>query len=74
MFERELTPEEIKRQDKVDNMIMELIVRCAPPDAIIDWDIELIGQVRDALWGIIVEQLNLMTSYAFYPYIPLMRD
>jgi hypothetical protein len=59
---------ETERQDCVDNLIFELINAVVPEDVEVDWDIEDIGEIRDVLEGIIVDKLNLMTSYDFYPY------
>jgi hypothetical protein len=66
--EEEFTRKETERQDQVDGMIMEVILRCAPYDAEIDWDIGLIGVVRDAIQEVLVDELKIMTEQEFYPY------
>ncbi|MDO9289891.1 MAG: hypothetical protein Q7T83_13990, partial [Thermodesulfovibrionales bacterium] len=43
----ELTEEQIKRQDSVDNAIYQLIQELNPTADEIRWDIEMIGEVRD---------------------------
>ena len=44
-----LTKKQIERQDFVDNQIFELIQKLLPSSKQIDWDIEAIGAVRDAI-------------------------
>jgi len=44
---KELTSEQIKRQDSVDNAIYHLIQELNPTADEIRWDIEMIGDVRD---------------------------
>jgi len=46
---REFTKKEILRQDFVDNEVFDLINKLLSPTASIDWDIEIIGNVRDAI-------------------------
>jgi hypothetical protein len=60
------TSREEERQDCVDNAIHNLFEELAGEE--IEWDIENISDVRDAIEGVIVDRLNLMTSYDFYPY------
>jgi len=45
----ELTEQQIKRQDFVDNAIFELINELFPSDKEVEWDIEAIGEIRDAI-------------------------
>ena len=45
----ELTKQQIKRQDFVDNVIFELINKLIPSDKKMEWDIEAIGEIRDAI-------------------------
>ena len=44
-----LTKKQIERQDFVDNSIFELINDLLPSDKKIDWDIELIANVRETI-------------------------
>ena len=44
-----LTKQQIKQQDFVDNEIFEMIQRIIPKSKQIDWDIEMIGAIRDVL-------------------------
>lgn len=44
----ELTSEQIKRQDFVDNAIFDLIKTVNPTEKDINWDIEMIGNYKQA--------------------------
>ncbi len=63
-----LTDEQLKRQDFVDNRIFELLSKLSPEPAKPEWDIELIGQIRDSVEDILVDRLKLMSEMEFYPY------
>jgi len=62
----ELTEEQIKRQDSVDNTIYQLIQELNPTADEIRWDIEMIGEVRDVIGDWIVERLKIMDEQGFY--------
>ena len=65
----ELTDEEIKRQDFVDNAIFDMIRALNPTNKEIEWDIEMIGEVRDEISEWIVSRLKLCPEQKFYPFI-----
>lgn len=65
-----LTKQQIERQDFVDNQIFELIQKLLPPSKQIDWDIEAISAVRDAVGEQIVDK-KLMSEMQFYPYLKI---
>jgi len=78
MDSKELTDAQINRQDEVDNDIYNLIINLDPykvegEESKIDWDIQMIGEVRDALFevyrslhpNIPEDELEML----FYPYI-----
>ncbi|MBN1901949.1 hypothetical protein JW926_11560 [Candidatus Sumerlaeota bacterium] len=65
----ELNQNQIMRQDFVDNAIYDLINLINPTSKPIDWDIELIGIVRDSLKSAIVDRLNICNEMEFYPFI-----
>ena len=67
-MEDEFTGRETERQDCVDNAIADLITELIPDDCPFDWDIELIGNVRDAIKEVIVDKMGAMTEQEFYPY------
>ncbi|MBS3917738.1 MAG: hypothetical protein KG012_02505 [Deltaproteobacteria bacterium] len=66
---KELTDKQIDRQDFVDNAIFQLVQRVNPTDKNIEWDIEMIGKVRDVIRQWIVERMTITDELTFYPYI-----
>jgi len=63
-----LTNRDIERQDFVDNTIYELINLINPSVKNIEWDIEIIGEVRDTLNYILTKKLATCSEQEFYPY------
>jgi hypothetical protein len=66
---RQLTSIEISRQDCVDGAIFKLLQSVNPTSQPIEWDIEMIGGIRDTLQEWIVDRLHLCTPNQFYPFI-----
>jgi hypothetical protein len=66
---KELTDKQIDRQDFVDNAIFQLVQRVNSTDKTIEWDIEMIGEVRDVIRQWIVERMKITDEQTFYPYI-----
>lgn len=66
---RELTEKEIRRQDFVDNAIFDFIKELNLSSKTIDWNIEMIGEIRDIVSDWIVNKLKICTEQEFYPYI-----
>lgn len=64
----ELNAQQIERQDFVDNAIFELINELIPSEKEMEWDIEAIGEIRDAIQSLLVEK-GFCTEQDFYPYI-----
>lgn len=64
----ELTEQQIERQDYVDNAIFDLINELIPSDKEMEWNIEVIGEVRDAIQSQLVDR-GFCTEQEFYPYI-----
>ncbi len=64
----ELTNKQIKRQDFVDNRIFELIQKLNPSQIEINWDIEIIGGVRDCIQNLLEEKLAV-SEEDFYPFL-----
>lgn len=62
----ELTEEQIKRQDFVDNAIFELLEIVNPSDIELSWNIEIIGNIRDAIQMEFVKG-KICTAQDFYP-------
>ena len=63
----QLTKKQIERQDYVDNQIFDLIQKLLPPLKKMDWDIETIGIVRDAIQEQVVDKQKIMSERQFYP-------
>jgi hypothetical protein len=83
--EKELTQAQTEQQDAVDdacfNLIRELAGEDVSADDIakgdqggIEWDMELIGIVREAVQEVICDRLKLKTEMEFYPYIESESD
>lgn len=68
------TEQETARQDLVDEQISLLIAALIPDNCNVDWDIELIGIIRDALQEVIVDKLGFMTEQEFYPYREIYHE
>ena len=64
----ELSENQIKRQDFVDNATLEFINALIPSDKQLDWDIESIATVRDAVCKVLVEK-QVCTEQEFYPFV-----
>lgn len=61
------TPRNIARQDFVDNKVFELVNEFLPRRKQIDWDIEVIATVRDALFSAVSEKIGGLNERRFYP-------
>lgn len=55
------------RQDFADNSIHELLNKLNPSKKEIEWNIEIIGDIRDTISRILVDNLRLCTEEEFYP-------
>ena len=71
---KDITKHQIERQDFIDNTIFDLIKSINPTDKKINWDIEMIGEIRDVLKEWLVDRLNLATEQKFYPYLEEWGD
>lgn len=65
----ELTKKQIERQDFVDNEIFELLQNINPSGQNIEWNIEMIADLRDRIQYWFVEYLNITDEMTFYPYV-----
>lgn len=65
---KELTEQQIKRQDFVDNAINDLINNLNPSGEEVVWDIGIIADVRDTIQAYLVDQ-GFCSEQEFYPYI-----
>ena len=64
----ELARKQIERQDFVDNPIFALLQIVNTTDKLIDWDIEIIGSIRDVIKNHIINKIDC-SEQEFYPYI-----
>ncbi|GHT53720.1 hypothetical protein AGMMS49982_17250 [Bacteroidia bacterium] len=64
----ELSDKQIERQDFVDNAIFELLQSLNPMEEQFDWDIEMIGDIRDTIQSWIIDKTHC-SEQDFYPFI-----
>jgi hypothetical protein len=57
---------QISRQDLVDNSIFELLQTLNPTDKRLDWDVEMIADVRDVIQHHIISKTKC-SEQDFYP-------
>ncbi len=62
-----LSDEELKRQDFVDNQIYDLVKRLTPSKREIEWDIEMIGDIGDTIQHWLVDRYKIVDELGFYP-------
>ena len=58
--------DQIKRQDFVDNQIYDLVKRFIPSRREIEWDIEMIGDIRDIIEHWLVHKYKIVGELEFY--------
>jgi hypothetical protein len=51
----------------VDNQIYDLVRRLIPSKREIDWDIEMIGDIRDTIQHWLVDKYEIVDELEFYP-------
>lgn len=68
---RILTKQQIARQDFVDNKVFELINSLLPSPEQIEWNIEIIGDVRELIYKKLREKSKGITKEQFYPFIKM---
>lgn len=66
----QLTNQQTERQDFVDNQIFELMQKLIPSSKKLEWDIEIIGAVRDAIGEQIVDK-KFTSEKDFYQYLKI---
>ena len=62
-----LTEDQIKRQDFVDNEIYDLVKRLTPSKREVEWNIEMIGDIRDTIQHWLVDKYKVVDELEFYP-------
>jgi hypothetical protein len=59
--------DQIKRQDYVDNEIYDFVKRLIPSTREIEWDIEMIADIRDTIQYWLVDKYKIINELEFYP-------
>jgi hypothetical protein len=59
--------EQLKRQDFVDNEIYDLVKRLVTSKREIDWNIEMIADIRDTIQHWLVDRYKMVDELEFYP-------
>jgi len=67
----ELTRKQLNRQDFVDNEIFDLIRRLLPQSTPLEWDIEMIATVREAIRIHLMDRSIITSEQRFYPYLKI---
>jgi DNA polymerase sigma len=62
-----LSDKQLKHQDFVDNEIYDLVKRLNPSTKEIEWDIEMIGDIRDTIQHWLVDRYKMIDELEFYP-------
>jgi hypothetical protein len=62
-----LSEGQINRQDFVDNQIYDLVKRLNPSRREIEWDIEMIADIRDTIQHWLVDRYKIVDELDFYP-------
>ena len=62
-----LKEDQIKRQDFVDNQIYDVVRRLIPSEREIEWDIEMIADIRDTIQHWLVDRYKMVDELEFYP-------
>lgn len=73
MCEDNWTEQETDRQDRVDNAIFNAIEEITPI-GYLQWDMELIAEVREVIMDYVVNKKKWMTEQQFYPYRETDKD
>jgi hypothetical protein len=64
-----LSQEQLERQDFVDNAVHALLNLLNPREQRLEWDIEMIADVRETIQYWLVHRHRLCDEMAFYPYV-----
>jgi len=62
----QMTEEQLKRQDFIDNSIFSLVQAINPTTRTISWDIEMIGNIRDTVVHELEKKLGI-SEFEIYP-------
>ena len=62
-----LSEGQLRRQDFVDNEIYDLVKRLVPSKREIDWNIEMIADIRDTIQHWLVDKYKVVEELEYYP-------
>ena len=62
-----LSEGQLKRQDFVDNQIYDLVKQLIPSTREIEWNIEMIADIRDTIQYWLVDKYKIVDELGFYP-------
>jgi len=62
-----LSDEQLRRQDFVDNGIFDLVKKLNPSKREIEWNIEMIGDIRDTIQHWLADKYKIVEELEFYP-------
>jgi DNA polymerase sigma len=62
-----LSDGQVKRQDFVDNEIYHLVKQLLPSTKEIEWNIEMIADIRDTIQHWLVDKYKMVNEFEFYP-------
>jgi hypothetical protein len=65
----ELTNRQIERKECVDDVIFNLIQDINPTSIEIEWDMEMIAEIREEIGYWLIERLKLCDEMTFSPYV-----
>jgi len=65
----ELTNRQIERKECVDDAIFNLIQDINPTSIEIEWDMEMIAEIREEIGYWLIERLKLCDEMTFSPYV-----
>ncbi len=64
-----LSEQDLARQDYVDNKIFETINALNLSSKPVEWNIEMIAEIRDGIQYWLVDYYSLCSERKFYPYL-----
>ncbi len=65
----ELSIEQLRRQDYVDNAIFDLVNHLNPSEKEIAWNIQMLADIREQVRYWLVDAYRLSDELAFYPFV-----
>jgi hypothetical protein len=66
---QELSKKQLTRQDFVDNSIFDLLQKLMPRNEKLEWNIEVIGAIREIAQQYLLDEKKIKSELEFYPYL-----